>query len=274
MSDGLPAFVCVARDSWSGGSVSHGERVLAEEMPVALTYDGATHAVMMATPADLSDFAIGFSLTEGIVTRADEVLEIEIAAVAGGVDIRMWLMGSRSDAFADRRRRYLGPAGCGMCGLESIAAANRSVPPIASDLRVSAAAIEAALAALPTGQLLNLQTRSVHGAGFWQTGQPLLVREDVGRHNALDKLAGALSRAGRDAASGILVLSSRLSVELVQKAAMIGAPVVVGISAPTTLAVRTAEAAGITLVGIGRGAEFEVFANPQRIVGEVAHGVA
>jgi FdhD protein len=271
----VPAPVSrVVRDAWSGGAMRPGERALAQETPIAFTYDSATHAVMMATPADLTDFAVGFSLTEGIVTAASEIAELEIIPVDDGVDLRMWLAGGPSNAFAARRRRYLGPAGCGMCGLESLAEANRAIPRVVSELHVSGDAIAAALAALPAGQALNMQTRAVHAAGFWQPGQALLVREDVGRHNALDKLAGALAREDRSAAAGIVVLSSRLSVELVQKAAMIGAPVLVAVSAPTALAVRTAEAAGITLVGVGRGDGFEVFTGTQRISRTFAHGFA
>jgi FdhD protein len=274
MSD-LPAPVqAVVRDLWSGGAARAGERALAEEVPVAFTYDGATHAVMMATPADLTDFAVGFSLTEGIVAAASDIAELAIVPVDTGVDLRMWLSGGPSDAFAARRRRYRGPAGCGMCGLESLAEANRAIPSVASELRVTAASIEAALAALPPAQTLNMRTRAVHAAGFWQRGTLLLAREDVGRHNALDKLAGALAREGLAAASGVIVLSSRLSVELVQKAAMIGAPVLVAVSAPTALAVRTAEAAGITLIGVGRSDGFEVFTGSQRIIRTMAHGVA
>jgi FdhD protein len=264
----------VVRDFWSGGAVRAGERVLAEETPVAFTYDGAAHAVMMATPADLTDFAVGFSLTEGIVAAASEIADLEIVPVDTGVNLRMWLSGGPSDAFEARRRRYWGPAGCGMCGLESLAEANRAIPRVTSELQVTAAAIEAALATLPPAQTLNRRTRAVHAAGFWQAGSLLLVREDVGRHNALDKLAGALAREGRTAAAGLVVLSSRLSVELVQKAAMIGAPVLVAVSAPTALAVRTAEAAGITLIGVGRGDGFEVFTGMQRISRTMAHGVA
>jgi FdhD protein len=269
-----PPVSRAARDFWSDGAVRPGERALAEETPVAFTYDGATHAVMMATPADLEDFAVGFSLTEGIITKAADIAELEVVPVDDGVNLRMWLSGAPSDAFAARRRRYLGPVGCGMCGLESLAEANRAIPRVVAEPRVSAGSIEAALAALPSAQTLNRETRAVHAAGFWQPGHAILVREDVGRHNALDKLAGALARDGRSAASGIIVLSSRLSVELVQKAAMIGAPILVAVSAPTALAVRTAEAAGITLVGVGRGDGFEVFTGAQRIIREVAHGVA
>jgi FdhD protein len=258
----------LARLSCEAGAARPGWRALAEETPVAMTYDGATHAVMMATPADFEDFAVGFSLTEGIVARASEIAEIEVATVEDGVNLRMWLTGGPSDAFAARRRRYLGPAGCGMCGLESLAEANRAVPVVRSDMRLAASSVVAAVAALPGAQVLNRQTRAMHAAAFWREGHELLLREDVGRHNALDKLAGAIARAGGSAAGGIVVLSSRVSVELVQKAAMIGAPVLVGVSAPTALAVRTAEAAGITVAGIARGDAFELFTHPGRIVME------
>jgi FdhD protein len=177
----------------------------------------------------------------------------------------MWLTGDRSDAFAARRRHFVGPAGCGMCGLESLAEANRAIPMASRDLRVSQQDIAEAVAALPDRQQLNMQTRAVHAAAFWEPDGGLVLREDVGRHNALDKLAGALLRRGQSAAEGILVLSSRISIELVQKAGMMGAAIIVGMSAPTALAVRTAEASGLTLVGIARNDGFEVFTHPERI---------
>jgi FdhD protein len=242
-----------------------GERTLAEEVPVAFSYDGATHAVLMATPDDLEDFALGFSCTEGIVTTPAEIAELAVVSVAEGIVLRMWLKGDRSDAFAARRRRFVGPAGCGMCGLESLAEANRRIPMAGYDLAVSRLDIEAAVAALPASQPLNRQTRAVHGAAFWQPDQGLFLREDVGRHNALDKLAGALLRKRQSAAKGVIVLSSRISIELVQKAGMMGASIIVGVSAPTALAVRTAEMAGLTLVGIARDDGFEVFTHPERI---------
>lgn len=255
----------VLRQAWRNGSTLFGERALAEEVPVAFSYDGATHAVLMATPDDLEDFALGSSYTEGIITAAAEIAELAVVSVADGIVLRMWLTGDRSDAYAARRRRFVGPAGCGMCGLESLAEANRTIPMASCGLQVSRGEIAEAVAALPARQQLNMQTRAVHAAAFWRPDQNLVLREDVGGHNALDKLAGALLHTGWSAAEGVFVLSSRISIELVQKAAMIGAVIIVGVSAPTALAVRTAEATGLTLVGIARDDGFEVFTHPERI---------
>jgi FdhD protein len=260
-----PPARLVPRQAWRDGCTLTGERVLAEEVPVAFSYDGATHAVLMATPDDLDDFALGFSYTEGIIAAPAEIAELTVVNAADGIVLRMWLRGDRSDAFAARRRRFVGPAGCGMCGLESLAEANRTIPMAGYGLQVSRQDIAKAVALLPGRQPLNMQTRAVHAAAFWQPDQSLILREDVGRHNALDKLAGALLRTGRSAADGVIVMSSRISIELVQKAGFIGASIIVGVSAPTALAVRTAEMAGLTLVGIARDDGFEVFAHPQRI---------
>ena len=260
-----PPVQCVPRQAWRNGSTLFGERTLAEEVPVAFSYDGATHAVLMATPDDLEDFAVGFSYTEGIITAPAEIAELSVVGVADGIVLQMWLTGDRSDAFAARRRRFVGPAGCGMCGLESLTEANRTIPTAGGDLQVNRQDIAEAVAALPARQQLNMQTRAVHAAAFWRPGQGLVLREDVGRHNALDKLAGALLRTGSSAIEGVIVLSSRISIELVQKAAMMEAAIIVGVSAPTALAVRTAEAAGLMLVGIARDDGFEVFTHPERI---------
>src|SRR5262252_5727804 len=260
-----PPARCVPRQAWRNGSTLLGERTLAEEVPVAFSYDGAAHAVLMATPDDLEDFALGFSYTEGIITAAAEIAGLAVVSVADGIVLRMWLTGDRSDAFAARRRRFVGPAGCGMCGLESLAEANRTIPMVGYHLQVSWQDIAEAVAALPARQRLNTQTRGVHAAAFWWPDRELILREDVGRHNALDKLAGALLRAGQSVAEGIIVLSSRISIELVQKAGMMGAGIIVGVSAPTASAVRTAEATGLTLVGIARDDGFEVFTHPERI---------
>src|SRR3984893_5860395 len=161
----------VPRQVWRNGSTLMGERTLAEEVPVAFSYDGATHAVLMATPDDLEDFALGFSYTEGIITAPAEIADLAVVSVADGIVLRMWLTGDRSDAFGGRRPRFVGPAGCGMCGLESLAEANRAIPMASYDLQVSRQDIAEAVAAVPARQQLNMQTRAVHAPAVWQREQ-------------------------------------------------------------------------------------------------------
>lgn len=245
-----------------------GSRTLAEETPVAIVHDAATYAVMMATPQDVEDFAIGFSLTEGVITSLDEVRSVEVVETELGVEARLWLSHGRASDLVARRRTLAGPTGCGLCGIESLGLVQKTPRrrPLEID-RLSADDIWAAMASLEAGQALGRLTRGVHAAGLWRPGGgPSLVREDVGRHNAVDKLAGALARAGLEA-SGVLALTSRVSVELVQKAAAIGAPVLAAVSAPTGLAIRAAEAAGITLIAVARPDGFELFTHPDRIQG-------
>ncbi len=250
-------------------------RVIPEETPVAFTYGGSTHAVMMATPADLDDFAVGFALTEGLIDRLEDAGEIETVVSDAGIELRAWLAGGRQDAYVSRRRSMAGPTGCGLCGIESLEAATRDLPTIDNRLTIHADALIEAMERLPAGQKFNQETRAVHAAGFWRpdTGA-LIVREDVGRHNALDKLAGALLRQGVTASQGVVLMTSRVSVELVQKAARIGAPVIAAVSAPTALAVRNAKTCGMTLIAVMRGRDFEVFTHPERILEQVAAHVA
>ena len=246
-------------------------RSIPQETPVALVYDGTTYAVMMASPSDLEDFAVGFSLAEGIVAAPGEIESIEVAPQDNGIELRMWLAAHRRRDLAERRRRMAGPTGCGLCGVESLEAALPPCPRVAaSGPTVMPEDIAAALASLEPAQALNRRTRAVHGAGFWTKARGLVaLAEDVGRHNALDKLVGALRRAQVDAADGIVLLTSRVSVEMVQKAAMAGAPVVVAVSAPTALALKTADAANITLIAVARADGFEVFTHPYRVGGHV-----
>ena len=261
-----PASVPVPRLTWRGDAVEDGSRTIPEETPVALTYGRMTHAVMMATPADLHDFAVGFSLAEGIIRVPAEIESFAVIATDDGVELRMDLVPERRDGFIGRRRHITGPGGCGLCGLDSLAEAIRPAPPVLSDTCFDPAEIEAAIAALPSVQTLNILTRAVHAAAFWTPARGLVAaREDVGRHNALDKLLGAVARGERTASDGMLLLSSRVSVEMVQKAAHLGAPVIVAVSAPTALAVRVAEASGLTLIGVARADSFEVFTHPHRI---------
>jgi FdhD protein len=242
------------------------QRVLAEECPIALVYDGSTVAVIMATPADLRDLALGFSLTEGIVRHAGEIAHVEIVPGTSGVELRMWLAGASGRRFKTRRRRLIGPTGCGLCGIESLSEAARPVPKLQRQISLSPDQIARAVAALCSAQALNGATHATHAAGFYvPDGRLVLVREDVGRHNALDKLAGAIAGADLAGTAGAVILTSRVSIELIQKAAAIGTSIVVAVSAPTALAVRTAESCGMTLVGVVRGSEYEIFSHPEAI---------
>ena len=242
-----------------------GERTVPEEVAVALTYNRATHAVMMATPSDLEDFAVGFSRAEGIIDRPGDLEELEIVPAELGIELRMWIAPDRLAALDRRRRQIAGATGCGLCGMDSLEDAMRPPPPVPPGRRWTAGQIAAAIASLHPAQVLNQQTRGVHAAGFWRDGL-VALREDVGRHNALDKLTGALLRAEENASTGILILTSRVSVELVQKAAGAGIGVLAAVSVPTALAIRVAEAAGITLVAIARADGFEVFSHNERLL--------
>lgn len=264
-----PPIRNVHREIWRDGLRSSGERLIPEETPVAVVYDGSTYAVMMATPEDLEDFAIGFSLTEGVVRGATEIKSIDLVRSRNGVELRMWLAAGNSQRLKERRRRIAGPTGCGLCGIESLAEAIRPADIVGDGRRFSAAQIMEAMQSILPLQKLNIETRAVHAAAFWQPSRGVVaLREDVGRHNALDKLAGALSRNDVPGSDGIVVLTSRISVEMIQKTAAIGAAVIVSVSAPTALAVRVANEAGITLAAIARADGFEVFTRGDRILPE------
>ena len=246
------------------GLASSVDETLAEETPVTLAYNGVSHAVMMATPSDLEDFAIGFSLTEGLIDHADAVTSIAVVRYSRGIELQ--LETSVEVASETRRRRLSGRSGCGICGMEDVEQVLRALPRVTSEARFAASAISRAMGELASRQPLNDATGAVHAAGWAdERGAISLVREDVGRHNALDKLAGALLRSSVDPRAGFIVLTSRGSFELVQKAAVLGVPLVATVSAPTGLAVRMATEAGITLAGFARDGRVTVYAHPERV---------
>jgi len=258
--------VAVASSVWRQQGTTAGERIIPEETAIAFTYDGGSYAVMMATPQNLEDFALGFSFTEGLIASPADIRQLDILEHDAGIELRMWLTEPRAAALGERRRYLAGPTGCGLCGIDSLDEAVRTPRRLRDGGAFTAAEIMRALEALPPRQELNRQTRAVHAAAFWRPGAGLLaVREDVGRHNALDKLAGALLREGVSGEDGMVVLTSRVSVEMVQKTAAIGAPLLVAVSAPTALALRTAQTAGLTLVAVARGDGFEIFTHPSRV---------
>lgn len=258
-----------------GGTWREENRILAEETPVAFTYERTTYAVMLATPADLEDFAYGFSFNEGLIERAADITGLEIlprpAGAETGIEVRIGLAPERAEAFWRRRRLLMGATGCGLCGTESLETALAFPPPACAKAEdtewgIAAEEVGEAMAALAAAQSLNRASRALHAAAFREAGGgAMVVREDVGRHNALDKVAGALLRRGLDGRRGMVLLTSRVSLELIQKTVRIGAPVLVAVSAPTALAVRRAEAHGLTLIAVARADGFEVFTHPRRI---------
>lgn len=242
-------------------------RSLPEETPIAVVFDGTTAAVMMTSPGDVRDFAMGFALTEGFITHPDDVAEFEIVEHELGIEARFWLKADRSQALKARRRNMLGPVGCGLCGIDSLEQAIRPLPVLAADgLRLRQCDVARATDKLRAHQPLHDQTRAVHAAGFLRQGAGIvLAREDVGRHNALDKLIGAMAVQGIDPRQGAIVLTSRISVEMVQKTVIAGCPVLVAVSAPTAHALRLAKGAGLTLAAFARGEGFDIYSHPERI---------
>ncbi|MEJ1158076.1 formate dehydrogenase accessory sulfurtransferase FdhD [Prosthecomicrobium sp. N25] len=250
----------------AGGRAEPRAEAIAEEEPVALVYNGLSYAVMMATPKDLEDFALGFSLTEGILGSPDELYDVEVERFARGAEVRLRVASARFAALRSRQRNLAGRTGCGLCGVDSIAEALRPVARVASTLAIRPEAIYAAMQAFPALQALNRDVGAVHAAAFCRPdGSILAVREDVGRHNALDKLAGHMARAGLDGGAGFVAVSSRCSYEMVHKTAAAGVPLIASVSAPTALAVEFAREAGVGLCAFAREGRFTVYACPERV---------
>ncbi|MDA1082441.1 MAG: formate dehydrogenase accessory sulfurtransferase FdhD [Gemmatimonadetes bacterium] len=248
------------------GVASQDSAAVAEEVPVAFVYGGKPHVVMMCTPADLEDLAVGFTISEEIVARASEIARVDVVRHVRGIEVQMELPPEAQARVGERTRALVGRTGCGLCGIDAIDNAIRAPRVVTSTATFTAAAVARAGEALAAQQPVNAETRAVHAAAFASAdGDLRVVREDVGRHNALDKVIGALARAGTPAADGFFVVTSRASYELVQKVAVAGSPLLAAVSRPTGLAIRFAEDAGLTLIGLLRGQSANIYSHPTRI---------
>ncbi|HEV7490518.1 MAG TPA: formate dehydrogenase accessory sulfurtransferase FdhD [Rhodanobacteraceae bacterium] len=248
------------------GKIAQLTDAIAEEVPIALVYNDRPHVVMMATPRDLDDFALGFSLTEAVIGAADELTSIETKTLLEGIEIRLRIPEARAQALESRHRNLTGRTSCGLCGAQALEDAVRQPPAVGAGPEISAETLHRTLAQLHDLQPLNVATGATHAAAWARLdGNVALLREDVGRHNALDKLIGAMSKAGERVDEGFLVVTSRASYEMVQKSATVGIALLAAISAPTALAIHLAEETGMTLIGFARPEGHVVYANPERV---------
>jgi FdhD protein len=251
---------------WRDGQRSELDDWLTEEVPVALEFNGISHAVMLATPADLGDFALGFGLSEGIFASAADLYDHEVSHSPQGITVHMEVSARSLAGLKDRRRTLAGRTGCGVCGTESLDQVLRPIPAVSSSVAVRASAVARAMRGMQTRQALCEATGAVHAAAWCSAeGEVMWLREDVGRHNALDKLIGALANNDVDASTGFIAVTSRASFEMVQKTAMAGVPLLAAVSAPTSFAVATAERARLTLVGFARQDDLAVYCHPERV---------
>ena len=261
-----PVSTEVSIDRWSQGATTRTTDQVAEEVPVAIVFHNVPHVVMLATPANFEDFAVGFTLSEGLVARPDEIREVDVTLGADAVDVRVTVAWERFTELLHRRRNLTGRTGCGLCGAETAEDAIREVPQVGPGTNVTIQDLHAAIEQIATMQPINARTGSVHAAAWVVPGQGIqLVREDVGRHNALDKAIGALVRGKADLAAGYMLITSRASYEMVQKCATVGISFLAALSAPTAFAVRLAEKSGMTLVAFARRDRHVVYTNPARL---------
>lgn len=252
---------------WENGVPRESDEQVAEEVPVALVYNGVPHVVMMCTPADLEDFALGFSLTEELIRTAADLKATKVVTYGQGIELQLTVDPACEAEIASRTRKLTGRTGCGICGSDSIAAVVKQLHVVKPGTPIAAGAIQRAMGELAGRQELNRAAGAVHAAA-WATaaGEVTHVREDVGRHNALDKLIGALARDGVEPGSGFVAVTSRASFEMVQKTTVLGAGLLAAVSGPTGMAVRVAEQAGLTLVGFARPGRQTVYTHPARVV--------
>jgi FdhD protein len=256
-----------ARETWRGGVIETDSDELVVEVPVAMVYNGISHAVMMATPTDLEDYALGFSLSEGIVENAAQFRGVDVVPLRGGLEVQVEIGAEPFAQLKKRRRNLAGNSGCGLCGQESLEQLALEARPVSDKLRCEHNALQRAVAALDKVQTLKSRTGGVHGAAWCNLqGEIVLIREDVGRHNALDKLLGALAR-GDHGSAGFALVTSRASYEMVAKASACGVELLAAVSAPTDFAVRRAEEAGMTLVCFLQAGRHAVYSGNHRLEG-------
>ena len=263
---GWPSYQQSTVDRWKGGLHERKQDYIAEEVPISLIYNGLPHVVMLATPTNLEEFALGFSITEGIIKNSQELISARIYNRSNGIEVQLKIPDRRFQGLTDKGRNLTGRTGCGLCGASTLRQAIRQPNPVNGDLTLSAAELCSALTDIKQHQKLNELTGAVHAAAWAVPGQGILtIREDVGRHNALDKLIGFLLRTGKDLSSGFVLVTSRASYEMVQKTAWVGITLLAAISAPTGLAIRLANETGLTLIGFARDDQYVIYTHPQRL---------
>ncbi|MFA5019399.1 MAG: formate dehydrogenase accessory sulfurtransferase FdhD [Methylobacter sp.] len=263
---GWPSYQQTTVDRWRGEQYSQVQDYIAEEVPISLIYNGVPHVVMLATPTNLEEFALGFSITEGIIKSPKELLSARVYNRSNGIEVQIKIPEQRFQCMSDKGRNLTGRTGCGLCGASTLKQAIRQPNPVNGGLTLSAAELRSALTDIKQHQKLNQLTGAVHAAAWAVPGQGILdIREDVGRHNALDKLIGFLLRTGKDLSAGFVIVTSRASYEMVQKTAWVGITLLAAISAPTGLAIRLANEAGLTLIGFARDDQHVIYTHPQRL---------
>jgi FdhD protein len=263
---GWPSYQQRSVDRWQGDMHEKKQDYIAEEVPISLIYNGTPHVVMLATPTNLEEFALGFSITEGIIKNPQELLSARIYNRSNGIEVQLKIPDNRFQGMADKGRNLTGRTGCGLCGASTLKQAIRQPNQVNGDLSLSGAQLRSALTDIKQHQTLNRLTGAVHAAAWVIPGLGIVdLREDVGRHNALDKLIGLLLRTDKDLSAGFVIVTSRASYEMVQKTAWVGITLLAAISAPTGLAIRLADETGLTLIGFARDDQHVIYTHPQRL---------
>ena len=263
---GWPSYQEFTVDRWKSDQHISELDSIAEEVPISLIYNGMPHVVMLATPTNLEEFALGFSITEGIIKSPQELLSARVYNRSNGIEVQIKIPEERFQCMSDKGRNLTGRTGCGLCGASTLKQAIRKPSEVVGDLRVSAIDLSNALTELVSFQKLNKMTGAVHAAAWVIPGEGIIdIREDVGRHNALDKLIGFLLRTEKELSSGFVLVTSRASFEMVQKTAWVGINMLAAISAPTGLAIRLAKETNLTLIGFARGAQHVIYTHPHRL---------